>query len=380
MFAAAGSGGSSYPTREDLVPPIDVLRAGLSATPSARRPAGIEVRHELAPAAGAPVSPPSYQGELEIHARHVDGQVRDVIELDSVGSSANRIEEALLVEHREGRYPLPLTSTAIESGGQRFDITTLEAPHRIFDAWVRLSALPGEDRSFEQSERGQELSLAHAGALDPILESSSHDLLFGVWDSHRTGPSGQVRIARSFVSTVLGFDPLKVDTRAARADPLNLGEAAQLKGPDVKKLSAQGLSSLPPQERRPGVSISRARFVGFLSFASLRRLRFEKYDDTDIRVALAALCLHGLMLRESAGWSLRSECDLIPTGDLTLSVVLGGGAEPEPLPLTLEDTRALLEDAVEKAAITDRGLRLVGGPTLMPLVERAVAASVAGEG
>ncbi|MBA2350082.1 MAG: type I-U CRISPR-associated protein Cas7 [Solirubrobacterales bacterium] len=360
--------------------PIDVLRAGLSATPSAHRPAGIEVRQELAPAAGAPVSPPSYLGELEIHARHVDGQVRDVIELDSVGSSANRIEEALLVEHREGRYPLPLTSTAIESAGQRFDITTLEAPHRLFDAWIRLSSLPDEERAFEQSERGHELSLAHLGALDPILEASSHDLLLGVWDSHRTGPSGQVRIARSFVSTVLGFDPLKVDTRAARVDPLNLGEAAQLKGPDVKRLSERGLSSIPPQVRRPGVSISAARFVGFVSFASLRRLRFDRYDDTDVRVALAALCLHGLMLRESAGWSLRSECDLVPTGDLALSVVRGGGAPPEALPLTLEDTRALLDEAVGKAGIADRGLRLVGGPTLMPLVERGLAASVAREG
>lgn len=362
------------------MPPIDVLRAGLSATPAAHRPAGIEVRQELAPAAGAPVSPPSYQGELEIHARHVDGQVRDVIELDSVGSSANRIEEALLVEHDAGRYPLPLTSTAIESGGQRFEITTLEAPHRLFDAWIRLSSLPGEEQSFEQSARGHELSLAHPSSLDPILEASSHDLLFGAWDSHRTGPSGQVRIARSFVSTVLGFDPMEVRTRAARTDPLNLGEAAQLKGPNVKKLSAQGLSSLPPQERRPGVSISAARFVGFLSFASLRRLRFTRYDDTDVRVALAALCLHGLMLRESAGWSLRSECDLVPTSDLVLSIVRGGGAEPESLVLAIEDTRALLDEAVSKAAIADRGLRLVGGPTLMPLVERALAASLTGEG
>lgn len=357
---------------------MDMLHAGLDDTPTVHRPAGIEVRQELAPAAGAPVSPPSYEGPLEIHDRHLDGQVRKIIELDSVGSSANRIEEALLVEYREGRYPLPVTTTTIEAGAekQQFVITTLESPHRIFDAWHRLAAEPGETVAFEQSPRGRELTLAHPTALDPILEASSHDLLFGVWDSHRAGPGGQVRIARSFVSTVLGLDPTPVTTVAARSDPLNLGEAKDIKAPKGMKLSEQGLSSIPPQRRRPGVSISAARFVGFLSFASLRRLRFARYDNTDVRVLLAALCLHGLLLRESAGWNLRSECDLIPTQDLALSLVRSGGAEAEPLALTLDDTAALLEEAVAKAGVQDRGLQLVGGPRLTPLVEQSLAAAV----
>jgi len=363
---------------------IEVLRAGLSDTPAIHRPAGIEMRQELTPAAGAPVSPPSYPLDdgrtLEIHPRHIDGAMRDVIELDSVGSSANRIEEALLVEYQQGRYPLPVSSTTIESSaGEPIEITTLEAPHRVFDSWVRLAATPGDEGAFEQSQRGRELSLAHAAALDPILEASSHDLLFGVWDSHRSGPAGQVRIARSFVSTVLGLDPVPVMTRAARVDPLNLGEASQLKGPDVKKLSAQGLSSIPPQIRRPGVSISAARFVGFLSFASLRRLRFERYDDADVRILLAALCLHGLMLRESAGWSLRSECELVPTAELALTVIRAGNGEAEPLALTLDDTRALLDEAVARAGVQDRGLRLVGGQQLTQLVERGLAAGQATE-
>lgn len=355
------------------MPTIDVLRAGLSTTPTPHRPAGIEVRQDLAPAAGAPVSPPSYEGPLEIHDRHVDGVVRKVIELDSVGSSANRIEEGLLAEHRAGRYPLPITTTTVEAGGALFPITTLESPHRIFDAWHRLAVIPGQQTPFEQSDRGRALSLAHAGALDPILEASAHDLLFGVWDSHRSGPSGQVRIARSFVSTVLGLDPLPVTTVAARRDPLNLGEAKEIKGvPKGLKLSEQGLSSIPPQRRRAAVSISSARFVGFLSFASLRRLRFAGYDDTDVRVLLAALCLHGLLLREAAGWSLRSECDLVPTGDIALTLVRSGGGDAEGLVLDVDGTRALLDEAVARAGVKNRGLELVGGPHLTPLVERAL--------
>lgn len=351
---------------------IDVLRAGLSDEPVAHRPAGIEIRQDLAPAAGAPVSPPSYEGELEIHERHVDGDVREVIELDSVGSSANRIEEALLVEHQHGRYALPVTSTTIEAGGQSFVITTLESPHRVFDAWHRLAVEPGSETAFERSERGRELTLAHHGALDPILEASAHDLLFGVWDSHRTGPGGQVRVARSFTSTVLGFDPKPTRSVAARRDPLNLGEAKEIKAPPGMKLSEQGLSSIPPQRRRPGVSISGARFVGFLSFASLRRLRFARYDNTDVRVLLAAICLHGVLLRESAGWNLRSECDLVPTGDLAFSVVRAGGGAAEPLALTLNDTRTLLDAAVSAAGVRDGSVRLAGGPHLTPLVEQAL--------
>lgn len=355
---------------------IETLRQALSDVPSTGRAAGIEVRQDLAAPHGQVVMPPSYEAPLEIHARHVDGELRRVIELDSVGSSANRVEEGLLEEYRAGRYPLPVSSTTIEAGaGQTFSISTLEAPHRVFDAWIRLGALRGSDVPFEETEQGQALSLAHAGALDPILEASAHDLLFGVWDSHRAGPAGQVRIARSFTSTVIGLDPQEVITVAARRDPLNLGEAKDVKAPKGMKLSEQGLSSIPPQRRRPGVSIVEARFVGFLSFAALRRLRFERYDSADVRVLLAALCLHGLRLRETAGWHLRSECDLIPTSDMRFALLRTGGDPDEQVTLTLEGSRALLAEAVERAGVRDRSVQLVGGPQLTPLVERALQAS-----
>lgn len=356
---------------------IDLIREGVGDEPTAGRPAGVEVRQDLAAAAGAPVSPPSYGGALEIHQRHVDGEQRSVIELDSVGSSANRIEEALLDEYRAGRYPLPVSKTTITAtNGQTFEITSLDAPHRIYDAWIRLSTFDDCDTPFEHTEQGRGLSLAHAAALDPILEASAHDLVFGVWDSHRSGPSGQVRIARSFVSTVLGFDPLEVGTRAARRDPLNIGEEKDVKLPKGMglKLSEQGLSSIPPVERRPGVSISSAQFVGFLSFAGLRRLRFERYDNTAVRTALAALVLHGLMLRQSSGWSLRSECELVPVGNLGLTIVRSGASSPEPLTLTAGDAEAMFRAAVSAAGITDRSASLVGGEKLTELVNRAIDA------
>lgn len=357
---------------------LDVLTEGLGDEPGSNRPAGIEWRQSLAPPLGQITMPPVYEGDLEVHPRRLDGEVRRVTELDSIGSSANRLEERLLGEHRADRYALPVTDTTIEAGDQTFVISTLEAPHRVFDAWIRLSELEDGGGPFEDSEQGREISLAAPHALDPILEASAHDLLFGTWDSHRTGPTGQVRVARSLTTSVLGIDPERVVTVAARRDPLNLGEEKDIKAPKGEKLSEQGLSSIPPQRRRsghsPGVSIAEALFVGFLSFASLRRLRFDHYDNTSVRVLLAALALHAVALRVAEGWSLRSECELIPTTDVKVSLRRAGVAEGEPIDATAGLTGPLFEKAREAAGVRDRSAHLVGGSRLTPLVERAVTA------
>jgi len=350
----------------------DLLKSGLGDESVAQRAAGIEFRQRLEPPFGQLTMPPVYEAPLEIHPRSIDGTVHDVIELDSVGSSANRLEERLLDERRAERYGLPLATTTIAAGEHEFVITTLEAPHRLMDAWIRLSELPGSDQAFEDSDQGREISLASPGALDPILETSAHDLLFGTWDSHRTGPSGQVRVARSLTTTVLGLRPREVRTIAARRDPLNLGEAKDVKAPKGLKLSEQGLSSIPPQRRRPGVSIDEALFVGFLSFASLRRLRFQRYDNVEARVLLALLALHAITLRVGEGWSLRSECDLIPTADLQILVRTAGSSGAESLPAAPEEVAGAFADARQSTAINDRSVHLVGGSRLTPLVQRAL--------
>ncbi len=364
---------------------LKALREGLSGNPVRDRPAGIEVRLDLEPAGGLPVQPPSYDGALEIHPRHIDGEPRAVIELDSVGSSANRLEGVLLELHRNGDYPLPVSTTTVQpTTGRAVTISTLEMPHRVFDAWLRLSNEEDGNRRFEDSELGQELSLARESALDPLLETSTHDLLFGAWDSHRKGPHGQVRLGRSLTTTLIGLDPLPQAQFAARRDPLNLGEASDLpKG--AKKLSEQGLSSIPPQKRVPtpvqgeryeslngGVSITEGRYLGFLSFAALRRLGFERYDATNVRVLLATLGLYTLTLRAADGWDLRARCALVPRGDLRLALVRPRG-ERENFSLSLEEARGLFSDAVMQVGVTDRSVNLRAGETLNGLIDKAVA-------
>jgi CRISPR-associated protein Csb1 len=369
--------------------PLDVLEAlrkGLSADSAGNRPAGIEIRLDLEAAGDLPVQPPSYEGALEIHPRHIDGDRRDVIELDSVGSSANRLEDVLLDLRNAGDYPLPVSTTTVEpKTGPPVTISTLEMPHRVFDAWLRLSDAQDGKGKFEDSDLGRDLSLAHEAALDPLLETSAHDLLFGVWDSHRKGPHGQVRLGRSLTTSLIGLDPIPQAQFAARRDPLNLGQASDLpKG--AKKLSEQGLSSIQPQKRIPdpepgerfeslngGVSITDARFLGFLSFAALRRLGFERYDATETRVLLATLGLYALALRAGDGWDLRARCALIPKGDLQLALV-GPKGEREALTLSTEEAKRLFSDAVARVGITDRSVDLHAGETLNGLVDKAVAA------
>lgn len=362
---------------------LSILKDGLDSDPSTQRPAGIEIRQDLEPAGGLPVQPPSYEGRLEIHNRHIGGEERRVIELDSTGSSANRIEEVLLDLHRTGGYDLPVSATTVEpSEGGPIKITTLEAPHRVYDAWIRLSDAATGAGTFESSPLGRELSLAHSDALDPLLETSTHDLLFGAWDSHNKGPQGQVRIGRSLATTVIGLDPIEQARFAARRDPLNLAEASE-SGSRKKgdKLSEQGLSSIPPQILTPenegngngGVAISAARHLGFLSFAALRRLGFERHDATDVRVLLAALGLYGLVLRSTAGWDLRSGCALVPSAEQQLALV-GPTGTREPIPLTLEDAEGLFRDAVQQVDVDDRSVQLKAGKKLNDIVDKAVAA------
>lgn len=375
---------------------LDLLRAGLASTPLTNRPAGIEIRQDLRPAGGLTAKPPSYEGDLEIHPRRLEGedQPRDVVELDSTGSAANRIEDALLDLHRAGEYPLPVASTTIDSGDDRsITVTTLEMPHRSFDAWLRL-AEDADGTKFEDSPQGHDLTMAHTRALDALLETSAHDLLLGVWDSHRKGPHGQLRIARSLTTSLIGILP--VDERsaeekaalikehkgklpnpyvqqpiAARRDPLNLGDNNdQPKG--APKLSERGLSSIPPTKTKKTVSIDEARYLGYLSFPALRRLGFANYDDTDVRVLLALLALYGLLLRDDQGWDLRAGASFVPASPMRFTVVRPNG-DDQPIELGVDEARQLLDEAIAKVNIKDRKIELQAGKTLNTLVQNSIA-------
>lgn len=368
--------------------------------PSLDKPSGIEIMQKLLPTEGVTVAPPTYDDPLELHKRLVDGKVKTVIELDSVGSSANRIEEVFQqlyeAEGSASKYPLPVSSTTVTADGLERKITTLEMPHRLFDAWLRNSET-ADGSIFEESPQGIEIIRADNNKLDSILEASAHDLLFGSWDAHRTGPNGQVRIARSLSTTVIGILPedatpegdIALTNRgasrstdsfdfthkvlAARVDPFNLAQDSEAaKNKEQKKLSEQGLSSIPPQRSGWRVAIESGKFIGYLNFPSLRRLGFEKYDSEDVRVVLALLGLYGVVLRSSYGWDLRSNTRMKAAGPLEFKVTYGDG-RTEDLNVPVADLEAMLNEAIKKAGIQDRSANLNAGSTLNKLVSDAIA-------
>src|SRR3954465_7508773 len=109
--------------------------------------AAIRRLQRLQPAGGEgdKIFPPTYPGEGNNPPRHVfekrriGGQDVTCVLIDSVQSQANRLEEALLHAAQAGRMKLPLVVVDFPAKGINSvpEISSLDAPHRIFDAILR---------------------------------------------------------------------------------------------------------------------------------------------------------------------------------------------------------------------------------------------------
>ena len=117
-------------------------------------------RMQPAGGVGDKLFPPTYPPKREGPPRHVferrrldDREVWCVL-IDSVQSQANRMEEALLAAAAEEAIPLPYVTVDFREAGLQppEQITSLDAPHRVYDAIIRDSLL--DDVPFMESEQG----------------------------------------------------------------------------------------------------------------------------------------------------------------------------------------------------------------------------------
>jgi CRISPR-associated protein Csb1 len=145
--------------------------------------------------------------------RRVDGSEIWCVLLDSVQSQANRLEEALLAALRERTIELPYVT--VDFAGQELagigEITSLDAPHRVYDAILRDSQLGGE--SFMKSPVGLCLAAATPSNATALLEASPTALLFGAW--HSTGEGGGLgaKFPRCLVSEIVAINtPIELVT------------------------------------------------------------------------------------------------------------------------------------------------------------------------
>ncbi len=389
-----------------------------------RNGAAIRRIRRLVPAGGPgdKVFPPTYPGERNapVHLfekRRVDGEERDCVLLDSVQSQANRMELALLekvIGAGEAWIPHFLTDfSEAEDGDIDLSdigaITSLEAPHRVFDAIFRDSKLDGTP--FWESGDGRRLVKAKPQNATAIFELSPTALVFGSW--HSTGQGGGLgaKFPRAIVSEIVGVDAVPGIRAALRSDPLAIRADVKVTGGplDWQPASGKGRSTKNPSEIghsnviarvqredgtkrslwEQGVSIDHALQITVLSLPTLRRLRFPvggQHDDerdAAARCVLAALALLAVTAQDAEGYNLRSRCDLVREGRRPFELLSADGEVME-FELDFTGALALYEAAVEAAKAAglpwrDAPLRLTPQPKLVRIVAESRRRALAGE-
>lgn len=404
---------------------LQVLRRAIGEDAAVRR-----VRR-LQPVGGRgdKIFPPTYPGEgRNAPPRHVferrragDGEVWCVL-IDSVQSQANRLEEALLAAAEEsdsidGPVPLPYVTVDFRDAGLEplERITSLDAPHRVYDAILRDSLLDGT--AFMQSPEGRSLAAAKPADATALLELSPTALLFGAWHSQGEGGGLGAKFSRALVSEIMAVDApvdeVVVDRRTgevtprtagrrtgSRIDPLGIlrkvevfkGTSVSAWNTDQRKAGAKAKrvrpseinhSNIAPTVTPLGVTCDHAEHRATITLAGLRRLRFGGGGrDTAGRTLIVSLGLLALVEQDARGYSLRSRCDLVCDGDAPLELVHPDGSTTR-LELDRATVRALYREAhagAEEAGFQFRSLTLKPQEKLVEIVRRSRELALEGEG
>ena len=397
-----------------------------SLTEAIAKHAALRRVHRLQPVGGTgdKLFPPTYpppqgarRGTPPRHVferRRVDGGDVWCVLIDSVQSQANRLEEALLATAERGEIPLPYVTVDFRTGGLEplERITSLDAPHRVYDAILRDSLMGGEP--FMQSPPGRRLAAAKPADATALLELSPTALLFGAWHSQGEGGGLGAKFPRALVSEIMGIDtPVdevpnartgEVEPRTAakrtgsRIDPLGvLRKVDVFKGgagwsPDQKEAGARAKRVRPseinhgniaPTVQPLGVTCSYAEHRAVITLAGLRRLRFGSDERNDAgRALIAALGLVALAEQDASGYALRSRCDLVCDGPAPLELVRADGST-ETVDLDREAALDLYKDAyarAEAAGFRFESIVLTPQDKLVEIVRRSRELALEGAG
>ena len=396
---------------------ISALRAAIAEHAAIRR-----VRR-LQPAGGAgdKLFPPTYPGERNDPPQHVferrrigDREVWCVL-IDSVQSQANRMEEALLAAATEEAITLPYVTVDFRETGLEplEEITSLDAPHRVYDAIIRDSLL--DDTPFMQSGPGQRLAAATPADATALLETSPSALLFGAWHSQGEGGGLGAKFPRALVSEIMGIDtPVKEvvkDRRTGRTEPETTGRRTGSRidplgvlrrvqvfksptdwstdkaeaGAGAKKARPSEINhgNIAPSVEPLGVTCAHAEHRCVLTFAGLRRLRFggDERNATG-RALLAALGLVAITEQDARGYALRSRCDLVCDDEAHLELVHADGST-EPVDVDRAAARALYQEAYKaagSAGFAFRPITLQPQDKLIEIVRRSRELALLGDG
>lgn len=373
---------------------------------------------------GDKIFPPTYPVDGRRSPRHVferrrvDGQEIWCVLIDSVQSQANRLEEALLAategDNDDGRVPLPYVTVDFSGTGLEplERVTSLDAPHRVYDAIFRDSLLNGTP--FMQSEEGRGLAVAKPADARALLELSPTALVFGAWHSQGEGGGLGAKFPRTLVSEIMGINtPVdevvtnqrtgELEARTAgrrtgsRIDPLgtlrnveifkgstgwSTDEKAVGRKPKKVRPSEINHGNIAPTIEPLGVTCEYVEHRATITLAGLRRLRFGGgARDEAGRALIASLGLLALSEQDAYGYALRSRCDLVCDQAALLEVVHADGST-ESLELDRAAVRALYREAyaeAEVAGFSFRSLTLRPQNKLVEIVRRSRELALEGE-
>lgn len=375
---------------------------------------------------GDKIFPPTWPGARRndpprhvFEKRRIDWREVWCVLLDSVQSQANRLEEALLAAADDSdpgaRLPLPYVTVdfcAAELAPLE-RITSMDAPHRVYDAILRDSHIDG--KPFMESKDGRRLAAATPADAAALLELSPNALLFGAWHSQGEGGGIGAKFPRALVSEIMAVDtPVEeivanertgeIEPRTAgrrtgsRVDPLGILRKVDVykgaagwdtdedrAGKGAKKVRPSEInhSNVAPSVQPLGVTCHYAEHRVVLTLAGLRRLRFGGGErDMAGRSLLAALGLVALAEQDARGYALRSRCDLVCDGSAPLELVRADGAAGA-FELDREAARALYREAyarAESAGFNFRSLMLEPQDKLVRIVRSSRELALQGEG
>lgn len=401
--------------------------------------AALRRRQVLQPVGGKgdKIFPPTYPGRNGpprhvYERRRLNGADIWCVLVDSVQSQANRLEECLLAAISDG---IPIPYVEVDFAEAKLDgiskITSLDAPHRVYDAILRDSLYKGTP--FMESDVGQRLAKAKAADASALLETSPTALLFGAW--HSTGQGGGLgaKFSRCLISEIVGIDvpvedvvvnqrtgEVEIQTSGrhtgSRIDPLGIlnrvkiyqakagrsdwtarEDEAITKGPNKEpilypaKKGKPGRASLinhgnvTPSVQPLGITCDHLEHSFVLSFAALRRLRFGGVErEMAGRSLLAALGLVALTEQDTRGYALRSRCDLVCDGRAPLELVHSDGLT-EAIVIDRKQARTLYDAAYGAAqtvgfTFSSEPLELKPQDKLVEIVRKSQELALAGKG
>ena len=189
----------------------ETLRSALTAGDAV-----IRIQAALEPASGGKILPPTYAGAVHNMTPPREDGSSEWCSVDSPASFANRVEAAIYATHPE------LAPLRVQVGERT--LSTLEMPHRAFDAILRESLLDGT--RWPNTEIAKSLSAATTQAAYPLLQYDPCMVLLGGWDStklgERTPATRELKLPAALSVEITATDVLPIRRAGYRLDPLGI--------------------------------------------------------------------------------------------------------------------------------------------------------------